>query len=261
MGTKMITCGSCNATFDASLTACPYCGTMNYQGAEAEYMSELEGIRLDLQGVAQMPRDSVGKEFRRVGICAALLTLAFLGVGLLVSVPQWLSYGAGDSEEWEQYLWEQEHFTVMDQMLADGQYDELAAYIEEQIESSDYRYSISYWLNSSFTHFYDNIKIYYATLDRLASGEELSDYEWEDFYYAGKSILGAPYYYGISSDVLEYVNQYYAEVQTDFQTRWGYTDEEMQEILDELKSNDDWSDWESDANEVQSLRGQSDPQG
>lgn len=257
MEAKKIICGSCNATFDASLTACPYCGTMNYQGAEAEYMGDLEGIRRNLQDVADMPRASVGKEFRRVGLRTALITLIVFGVIMLVEIPMWASNYTYDNTARDEYLWEQEHFEVMDQMLADRQYDELAEYIDDIKYDSDSNYyaSIWRWEHSAFSTYYSDLYLYYSILNRELDGEELDDYDWEDLYYYGLEILGAPYYYNITTEVLEFVNLYYDEIWTDFQNRWGYSDEEMQEILKQLEKDNGVCSWEDVTNEVQSLRG------
>lgn len=257
MEAKKIICGSCNATFDASLTACPYCGTMNYQGAEAEYMGDLEGIRQNLQSVADVPRDSVAKEFRRVGLRTALITLIAFGLMMLAMVPMWAYNYSDNSEARDKYLWEQQHFEVMDQMLADGQYDELAAYIDDVKNSSDYDYSYSLWSweHSAFSIYYSDLELVHSIQSREQEGEELDEYDQQDLYYYSLEILGAPYYYLMTSEVLEYVNLYYNDIRTDFQNRWGYSDEEMEEILRQLEKDDGICNWEDAINEMQSLRG------
>ena len=42
---KKIICNSCGAEFEDTLPKCPYCGSLNYKGAEAEYLGKLEGMR------------------------------------------------------------------------------------------------------------------------------------------------------------------------------------------------------------------------
>ena len=39
---KQVICSSCGAKFRQSLPKCPYCDTLNYKGAEAEYMGRLQ---------------------------------------------------------------------------------------------------------------------------------------------------------------------------------------------------------------------------
>ena len=41
---KQVICSSCGAKFRQSLPKCPYCDTLNYKGAEAEYMGRLQSI-------------------------------------------------------------------------------------------------------------------------------------------------------------------------------------------------------------------------
>ena len=46
---KKIICSSCGAEFEDTLPKCPYCGSLNYKGAEAEYLGKLESMRQDMQ--------------------------------------------------------------------------------------------------------------------------------------------------------------------------------------------------------------------
>ena len=41
---KKIICSSCGAEFEDTLPKCPYCGSLNYKGAEAEYLGKLESM-------------------------------------------------------------------------------------------------------------------------------------------------------------------------------------------------------------------------
>ena len=45
---KLIVCNSCGAQYGSDHSTCPYCGTMNYEGAEKAYFEKLEDIREDV---------------------------------------------------------------------------------------------------------------------------------------------------------------------------------------------------------------------
>lgn len=47
--TKQVICNSCRAQFDNDEPKCPYYGTMNYDGAEKEYLEKLEDVREDME--------------------------------------------------------------------------------------------------------------------------------------------------------------------------------------------------------------------
>ena len=44
-----IICGNCGAPMGETDAYCPYCGIMNYNGAEKEYFEQLEGIKDKLE--------------------------------------------------------------------------------------------------------------------------------------------------------------------------------------------------------------------
>ena len=52
---KQIICSSCGAEFEDMLPKCPYCGTMNYKGAEMEYLDRLEDVRSDMEQLGSVP--------------------------------------------------------------------------------------------------------------------------------------------------------------------------------------------------------------
>ena len=64
---KRIICSSCGAEFDNDMAKCPYCGTMNYEGAEKEYLEKLEDVREDLDDLNEVPLEETKKEFKKQG--------------------------------------------------------------------------------------------------------------------------------------------------------------------------------------------------
>ena len=62
---KKIICSSCGAEFEDILPKCPYCGSLNYKGAEAEYLGKLESMRQDMQQLEQVPEKELKKKLKK----------------------------------------------------------------------------------------------------------------------------------------------------------------------------------------------------
>jgi len=71
-------CESCAGKYDDMLPECPYCGSINYKGAEAEYFNQLEEVREELEDLKEVPVEETKQEFRKQG--------QFLGKVFLVTV-------------------------------------------------------------------------------------------------------------------------------------------------------------------------------
>lgn len=61
---KKIICKYCGAKFDEIKSKCPYCGSTNYKGAEAEYFDKLEDVREDMEDLENVPVQETKKELR-----------------------------------------------------------------------------------------------------------------------------------------------------------------------------------------------------
>ena len=93
---KKIICNSCGAEFEDTLPECPYCGTMNYKGAEMEYFGRLEEVRSDMEQLGSVPEQETRSELKKqrkwilklvllLAVAAVLLFLGMEGVQILRS--------------------------------------------------------------------------------------------------------------------------------------------------------------------------------
>jgi len=57
-------CNSCGGSFDESLPKCPFCGTLNEEGAEKEYNKKLYNIKEELDHVDELAVDDYKNEVR-----------------------------------------------------------------------------------------------------------------------------------------------------------------------------------------------------
>ena len=83
---KKIICSSCGAEFEDTLPKCPYCGSLNYKGAEAEYLGKLESMRQDMQQLEQVPEKELKKKLKKKQkfVIKLLILLAALAAILAV---------------------------------------------------------------------------------------------------------------------------------------------------------------------------------
>ncbi|MBR5361192.1 MAG: zinc-ribbon domain-containing protein, partial [Lachnospiraceae bacterium] len=66
MDSKIIKCSNCGAEIKESDTKCPYCGYINEEGAEKEYMEKLYDIRSSLDEVDKEAASGYGRDYGRI---------------------------------------------------------------------------------------------------------------------------------------------------------------------------------------------------
>ena len=121
----VIICRSCGADYSADLPNCPYCGTMNLPAAESAYMSKLEHMRSNLEGLGVLAGQQTRKDFRSL---RKKLLLAAVFLCLIVAVIYGVHFRRVRAEaEWEkaEILWQRDAFSKMDEYYASGDYESL----------------------------------------------------------------------------------------------------------------------------------------
>lgn len=118
-------CPSCTAEYSDTLPKCPYCGTLNIKGAQAEYLNKLESVRRDLEELEEVPLQETRKEAVRQGqfLKKILLVLGVLAV-LFAGLMAWSNRPLKENRL-EEYKWKQEMFPVFDELYENGDYDVL----------------------------------------------------------------------------------------------------------------------------------------
>ena len=97
---KKIICNSCGAEFEDTLPECPYCGTMNYKGAEMEYFGRLEEVRSDMEQLGSVPEQETRSELKkqRKWILKLVLFLAVAAVLLFLGM-KWREFRYSDQRD------------------------------------------------------------------------------------------------------------------------------------------------------------------
>ena len=138
---KEIKCPNCGASFEAREAECPYCGYINPMGAEAKYMRELEETRVELDHVDDEAhsayRDELkgGAGFAIKRIISIVIVISLI-VGTILLVQHIFAKGERENYQ-EELLWQQENFTVYDELYEKGEYEELMEKITDDSEDHD----------------------------------------------------------------------------------------------------------------------------
>ncbi len=122
---KKVKCPTCGADFDESLANCPYCGTMHYPAAEADYMDQMEDIREQVDNLQDLPRQETRKHLKSRGRLIRRF-LILIGVIAAVAVFFYTRNARKNAEETEaDYLWIREHVSELDSLYKNGDYDKM----------------------------------------------------------------------------------------------------------------------------------------
>lgn len=227
-------CPHCAAEYLDTLPQCPYCGTMNYQGAEAEYLNKLEDVRESLENLGEVPLEETKKELKRQGRFLKKLLLG-LGISALLAAGLLLWMGREPKRDVQaDYLWKKENFPIFDQLYGEEAYEELADRYMSALEGEQPFWD---WEHAEFTSLLWDLFLVDTILDAEAQGQELSPYDYESLLYYGWKIQGAYVEDVLTADELERIEPYMERLRADFEARWDFTEEERAAFEREAQAN------------------------
>ena len=231
--TKII-CSSCGAEFEDTLPKCPYCGSLNYKGAEAEYLGKLEGVRRDMQQLEQVPEKELKKKIKKKKkfVFQILLMIAALAAILAVIVFRVQYIEPRDARA--DYLWEKENFPILDRLYQEKDLEALMDFYEQAVIEDRV---INRWEHSGiFTRLMScqNAREYLA-LEQ--SGETLRDYQETQLLDDYWILRGLEYSGGMSEEDKEYIRPYVEETLNSLADRYTFTAEEEKKFEDSLRNN------------------------
>lgn len=235
-----ITCKYCGAEINEMVPECPYCGSTNYIGAEAEYFEKLEDVREDMEELEEVPEEEIKKEFRKQG---KFLKIVFLIIGVIVLVFAGLLFLVDHSyerDEKKDFLWKQENYPIMDEMYEQGKYDELVEfYVQAGAEDSP----VWSWEHSDFCSAYVDAYYLQQLIEKETSGKELDKYDYVSILYHEMWLIGIPLA-DFDENERELLAGYVEWAQDDFDQRWNMTEEEKAFFYDRLEENRGWVEYE-----------------
>ena len=134
---KKIVCSSCGAEFDDTLPKCPYCGSLNYKGAEAEYLGKLEGMRQDMQQLEQVPERELKEKLKKK---RKFVVKIFIVAAVLAAVFAVIMFFRGRYIEQRDakadYQWQKENFPILDRLYQERDLEALMDFYEQAVEEN-----------------------------------------------------------------------------------------------------------------------------
>ena len=232
---KKIICSSCGAEFDDTLSKCPYCGSLNYKGAEAEYLGKLEGMRQDMQQLEQVPETELKKKIRKKKkfVFKILIIIAVLAAVLAAIVFRARYIEPRDAKE--DYQWEKENFPILDHLYQEQDFEGLTEFYEQAIVEDRL---IDRWEHSGIFTRLMSCKNAREYLELEQSGETLLEYQQvqllDDYW-----ILRGLDYGGLvlTEEDKEYIRPYVEATLNSMADRYTFTAEEEKKFEDSLRNN------------------------
>ncbi len=231
---NMKNCPSCAADYDDTLPKCPFCGTLNLKGAEAEYMEKLEDVRSDMADLGNVPEAETKKEFAKQGKFLKRLLLILGGIVLLMTGLWIWDNWESERDLQEDYLWRQANYPIFDEMYANGEYEELVAICEQAI-SEDLPFFE--WEHAAFCEVLEDLFHVDMILDKEAEEGSLPTYYYEDLLYYGWKMQGSYLEDRLSEEELVLIAPYTERLRADFAARWNFTEEERAAFEKEQQEN------------------------
>lgn len=213
-------CDNCGASYDEGLPKCPYCGAIEPNAAEAEYMDKLKNVKANLNRVDDMAVADFKAEFfqflKAFLIAAAIASTIGVSFYLAMSkanIGSKIMSRAEVDDQISDILCFREYLTEWDEMYEAGKYDELCDSLTEARKKTHFFY------NNPYYYFY----IPYYT---MCSSEETITNEVPDNSYGLYVIL-----YSYANAVCEYNRFAEAEYETGKEALEAKLDEIKQEML------------------------------
>lgn len=233
MKKETVICGSCAGQFDKELPKCPYCGTLNYYGAEKEYLKKLDDVKSDVSDLSNVPRKETirefktqAKKFKKILLAVSLVAIAIIGI---VMIKTWLDLSA----EKRSYLWQKENFPKMNELYDSGQFDELEAYY---LDASDRDCEVWSWKHNDFYEYYRAYMFLNDEFEDEKNGITLYAEDYKEIFFRELNLWGAEYNELLSDDERDNLAPCIAIAQEDFHKRFNISEEELAPFIEHLET-------------------------
>lgn len=224
---KLIICNSCGAQFTNDEPKCPYCGTMNYDGAEKEYFEKLEDIREDVEDLNAVPMQEAKAELKKQGKFIKKIVTVVVVLGVIFGALIFLQEKSYERDEKADFLWREENYPKMDAMYEAGEFEELEAFYMQALEDDQQLYD---WEHADFVDTYISVKEFYDDLEYMEEYDDISDGMYTAILWNQWSI----YKYAVSDSMSEDEKEYFAEdfvlVEEHLRNDWGYDEATFTEL-------------------------------
>lgn len=232
-------CGSCGAKLTEKDAKCPFCGTINPLGAEAHYMEKLEHIRKDTESLGDTPPEEYGRQLKHHGKFAFKISLivitVFFVLFLIFQAMDHFSDYRDKKEQRAEIAFRKEYFPVLDELYAQGNDDEVCAYLDELYDKKGSS-ALYYWKHYAFYIYYDLYQSIHL-LDEGLAQNDFSDYELHNGFYCALTLtqegIWKSDYRSLSSEELSKITQYQEEATEMLIQDLGFTEDGIKEAYEE----------------------------
>lgn len=118
-------CRNCGAVFDAKLSSCPYCGTMNKRGAYAEFRMKISSVIDAMLGLKENVQQSVSRIILSSLLRSLVMIAVIIGAAFAFSRTAQVNYYNDpeyDQQAYEEILWMDENLDRLNEAYESGDY-------------------------------------------------------------------------------------------------------------------------------------------
>lgn len=228
---KLIICNSCGAQFDNEEPKCPYCGTMNYEGAEKEYFEKLEDIREDVEELNAVPVEEAKKELKKQGRFIRKVIVVVLILAAVFGVFIFLQEKLYERDNKADYIWQEANYPIMDEMYENGEYEEL---VEFYIQAVDEDKPVYNWEHYAFVDTYIEVEEFYSDLEYMAEAEEITDGMYGIILWTQWRVYGYSFSQELTEEEKEYFSEAFAAAEEHLKNDWDFDEASYQEFYDKI---------------------------
>lgn len=124
---KMI-CPNCGAAIEAKEPKCPFCGYINFPGAEEKFMRDLEHTEEQLSQIPEQQKEQIKKSIFKSSKVIWITILIVVLIAVLIAVVligghfaiESIIYDASEYDAKAEMIWERENYPLLDEMYAAG---------------------------------------------------------------------------------------------------------------------------------------------
>lgn len=240
---KEIECNSCGARFNEELAKCPYCGTLNYSGAEKEYMDKLTDIRLDMRYLKETPEEQIEEEVKKQKkrIKRTIIITTTFAILVIISIGLYRKHC--DVDERAEYLWQLENFQIMDELYEQEKYEELALFCENAYYEE--KHEIWSWEHGDFVMAYMDYTDAKYWIELEESGDVLDENDYRYLFEDEWSVIGSSYCRDLTEKDRKILEPLQEELNEDMKTRFEISDEEYEKFYTYSKENEGYIDYDA----------------
>lgn len=240
---KEIECNSCGARFSEDVAKCPYCGNLNYRGAEKEYMDKLRDIQLDMRSLKETPEEQIEEEIKKQKRRVKSTVIITITIVIIIAISIGLYGKYRERKERAEYLWQLENFPVMDELYEQEKYEELALFCEDAYYEE--KHEIWAWEHGDFILVYMDYTDAKDWIEAEESGDTLSKYEYRCLFEDEWSVIGGSYRRNLSEKDREILEPLQNELNEDMQTRFEISEEEYEKLYAYCEANNGYIDYDA----------------